>query len=88
MTIVLSGNLLRFSDYVKEIEVDSATVDGALQGLVEQYPALKPVVFQPDGRIRGAHRLFHNGELIDIGDSGRALGPTDELSIVTAIAGG
>jgi sulfur carrier protein ThiS len=89
MTIVVSGNLMRFTEHHKEVEIQASTVHMALEALTTRYPSLRSVVFDGEGRVRGAHRLYLNGNavvdpnLVDIATSG-----ADELAIVTAIAGG
>ena len=88
MNIVLSGNLRRYTAFEGEVELDVASVSKALDALVEQFPDLKPVVYDADGKLRSVHRLYLNGDLLDIGDTDHALAPTDELGILTAIAGG
>lgn len=88
MTIVVSGNLRRFTGFESEVELDADSVPTALGQLVERFPQLRPVVLDSDGNLRQVHRLYLNGELLDRGDAGRALAPNDELGILTAIAGG
>lgn len=88
MTIVVSGNLRRFTGFESEVELDADSVPTALDQLVERFPQLRPVVLDSDGNLRQVHRLYLNGELLDRGDAGRSLAPNDELGILTAIAGG
>jgi molybdopterin converting factor small subunit len=88
MTIILSGNLRRFTSFEDEIELDSSSVIAALNTLTERYPDLRPVLFEPNGKARSLHRFYLNGEVLNIGDTDHPLKPTDELGILTAIAGG
>ena len=88
MTFVFSGTTLRFVDFQKEVEVDAQTIDGALAKLAERFPAVKPVLFDREGRLRSAHRLFFNSEMLVGSDLGKAIGAGDRLEVVTAIAGG
>ena len=88
MNVVLSGNLRRYTAFEGEVQLDAASVTEALDTLVEQFPDLKPVVYDADGKLRSVHRLYLNGDVLDIGDTDHDLEPTDELGILTAIAGG
>ena len=88
MNIVLSGNLRRYASFESEVQLESTTINEALDTLVEQFPDLKSVLLDADGKARAVHRLYLNGELLDIGDVDHNLEPTDELGILTAIAGG
>jgi molybdopterin converting factor small subunit len=88
MNIVLSGNLRRYTDFEGEVELDAASISEALDALVVKFPDLKPVIFDGDGNLRSVHRLFLNGDVLEAGDTNRDLAPTDELGILTAIAGG
>jgi len=88
MNVVLSGNLRRFTSFEGEVQVEATTVTEALDTLVAQFPDLKPVLYDANGKPRSVHRLFLNGEVLDVGDTDHNLEPTDELGILTAIAGG
>lgn len=89
MIVVVSGNLRRYTSFEQEVEVEASSLRGALDALLVRYPGLRPVLYDGDGKLRSVHRLFVNGELLDAGDDhDRALAPSDELGILTAIAGG
>ncbi len=88
MIVALSGNLRRYASFEGEVELDAASVSKALDALVEQYPDLKPVVYDADGKLRSVHRLYLNGDVLESGDKDHDLESTDELGILTAIAGG
>ena len=86
MRIILSGNLLRFSDFNREFDVDASTVHAGLSALVQQHPSLDGVLFDAERQLRGVHRLFLDGQQLDQLET--SVGAQSELSIVTAIAGG
>jgi molybdopterin synthase sulfur carrier subunit len=86
--VVVSGNLRRYTAFEQEVQVEASSLGAALDALVARYPELRPVLYDADGKLRSVHRLFLNGELLDVGYHDRALAPTDELGILTAIAGG
>jgi molybdopterin converting factor small subunit len=88
MNFRLSGNLLRFSEFKNEVQIDAPNVTQAILGLVEKYPLLGPVLLDGDKRMRRLHRVFLNGEQLDSGELDRPVGSTDEVTILTAIAGG
>jgi hypothetical protein len=88
MRIVVSGNLLRFSNFQKEIEIAAPTLERGLEQLVGRFPLLEPVLLDGGGRVRAVHRLFLNGDLLSRDELGREAGADDELTILTAIAGG
>jgi hypothetical protein len=88
MNFVLSGNLLRFSNFQHEVQIEGPTIEGAIHNLIAQLPDLKPVLLDGAGNIRKIHRVFANGDLITADEMKREAGPQDEVHIVTAIAGG
>ncbi len=88
MKFTMSGNLLRFCQFRHEIDVGGATIQEGMNELVAQCPDLRPVLFDAQGRLRQAHRLFHNGDMIAHDDVARPSAPGDEIAILTAIAGG
>ena len=88
MNIVLSGNLRRFASFEGEVQLEATTVAQALDALVERFPNLRPVLYDADRNPRSVHRLYLNGDLLDVGDTDHNLDPDDELGILTAIAGG
>jgi len=88
MKCSVAGNLLRFCDFHKEIEVPASSVQDGLLRLVETHPALRPVLFDGEGRVRGVHRMYLNGEVLPRNDLQRPVGAADALLILTPLAGG
>ena len=88
MRFLMSGNLLRFSNFQNEIDVNAPTIVEGLAKLCADCPLLEPVLFDGAGSLRQVHRLFLNGDALDRGDLDRAVSGGDELTILTAIAGG
>ncbi len=88
MKIVLSGNLRRYTDFEGEVEVDARSIPEALNALVQRHPDLQPVLFEGNGQVRSVHRLYLNGDVLEIDEMDRPLDADDELGILTAIAGG
>jgi molybdopterin converting factor small subunit len=79
---------MRFASYQKEIEIEASTIEDAFAALVTRFPDLRGVLFGADGKLRSVHRVFCNGDAVVGAPDQLALGPTDEISLVTAIAGG
>ena len=88
MKFKLSGNLLRFSDFRNDVTVEAETVSQGVKALCEQCPHLKQVLLDGDGKVRALHRLFLNGEQLMANEMDKATKRDDEVSILTAIAGG
>jgi predicted phage tail protein len=89
MKIRLSGNLLRFADHRRDISVEAKTLREGVHELVEQAPMLRAVLLDADGRVQRFHRFFINGEQLGRDDlDDRPVTECDELTILTAIAGG
>jgi hypothetical protein len=87
MMIKLSGNLLRFSNFQNEIEVNAPSVLAAIGLLADEFPLLRRVLLDPNGGPRASQRLFLNGGLLAPYDIDRPVGQADELSILTAVGG-
>ncbi len=88
MRFILSGNLLRFSDFRKEISIPAPTLGEGLQQLTRQHPQLRPVLVDGEGQLRGVLRVFLNGQQLEPVLLEHALGEGDEITLLTAIAGG
>lgn len=88
MKILLSGNLRRYAAFENEIEVEASNVSTAVQRLVERFPELNRVLYDAEGKFRAVHRLYLNSEVLASGDTERLTVASDELGILTAIAGG
>ena len=93
MKVVLSGALLRFADHTKEVTVEARTLTEGIERLTTQFPRLKPVLLDGDGRVRLTHQLFLNGEQVARGEYTVGAAPLpvaeqDTLFVLTAVAGG
>jgi hypothetical protein len=81
--------LYSYVNYNRNLQYPAAsTVADALDRLVGDYPRLRPVLFDGDGKLRHAHQLLINDEQIDRNGMSMGLQPEDELTVLTAIAGG
>jgi len=88
MNIVLSGTLQKFAQYQREHSVDAWTIQEGLDHLVKAYPALGTALYNGEGELRRAHIIFLNGNQVPPEQLSDRVGETDELEILTAIAGG
>lgn len=72
-----------------EVTVNGGTVASALSSLIEQYPALKPHLFNEQGELRPFVNLFlgeHNVK--DLQGLDTPLSEDDRLILIPSIAGG
>lgn len=88
MKITLSGNLLRFSKFQREIDIPAPTVADGIARLCGEIPQLRPVLLDGAGQLRKVHRLFVNQDQLMNDELARPVGANDEVMILTAIAGG
>ena len=88
MMVRVSGALLRFTDYRRVITVTAPTVAAGLTELAEQFHPLRPVLFDREGRVRAAHKIFLNGEQLETGQLTRSATDTDSLDLLLAVSGG
>jgi hypothetical protein len=88
MRFVLSGNLLRFAEFQREVAVEAGTINEGIAALATRFPALRRVLLDGQDDVRRIYRVFLNGEPLGHEDLGRAASATDEISLITAIAGG
>jgi molybdopterin synthase sulfur carrier subunit len=67
-----------------------ATLNNALQAIMNRYPGMDQVLLDDGGRVQPFIRVFHNGrDTIDIEKAlALPLDPGDRLDIFPAIAGG
>jgi molybdopterin converting factor small subunit len=88
MKFQFSGNLLRYLDYHREIEVEGSTVTEGIGNLVESYPDFRRIIHNSEGDIRLIHRFFLNGALLDPSGVDDPVKSGDVVTVLTPIAGG
>ena len=88
MNVTFSGTLLRFINFQKNISLDANTVNEALSQVVSQHPKARPVLYDGDGKVRQVHQIFVNGTQYHVSDFDQTLNPSDQMDVLTAIAGG
>jgi molybdopterin converting factor small subunit len=88
MRILLSGNLRRYTAYEDDIEVEASSVSSAIRCLAERFPDLKRVLYDAEGKLRSVHRIHLNSEVLAPEHIDDPTKSSDEIGILTAIAGG
>jgi len=90
MPIVRFPALMKFYvDNQLEFPVDAATVAELLDALIERYPALKPHLFEPTGKLRRHFNIFVNGEHIrELNGMDTPLEADDKVILMVSAAGG
>jgi hypothetical protein len=70
--------------------IEAGTGREGLDTLLSQYPALREVLLDSARRVRGVHKLFLDGEPLELdpGSLHCTVGADSEVAVVTAIAGG
>jgi sulfur-carrier protein len=89
VTVKIPTPLRRFAKERVELAVDASDVGGALEGLLTEFPALRPQILGENGNVRSFVNLFLNGEDVRFLDGPKTpLEDGDTLAIIPAIAGG
>jgi hypothetical protein len=88
MKIRITGIMLNYVGYRKDLECDATTLGGALDQLCADVPVVRPIIFTGAGTVSRVHRLVLNGELINNDALDHPLRPDDVLELITATAGG
>ena len=72
-----------------EVTVNGGTVASALDSLVQQYPAIKPHLFNEGGSLRPFVNLFvGQSNIKDLQGLETTLSENDRLMLIPSIAGG
>jgi adenylyltransferase/sulfurtransferase len=88
-TIRIPTPLRSYTQGEKELEIQGSTVGEALQALGEQYPAVKPHLFDEEGELRSYVNLYLNDDDIrSLAGANTPIEPGDKLMIIPSIAGG
>lgn len=88
MNFELTGILLRAADNNRSVTVDATTLDGAVAQLADTFPSMRRILLDNGGKLRKAHRVVLNGELVAHPDIAMPLGHDDRIEFFTAVAGG
>jgi len=90
MTIYIPTPLRLYAGGQDAVEVDAATVAGALDALTEAHPELRNHLFTAEGKLRAFVNLYLNDEDVRYlpEKEETAVQAGDTLSIIPSIAGG
>jgi molybdopterin converting factor small subunit len=88
-TLLIAPPLRYYVDKQSEVVVDAQTVGGAIQALVQIYPALKGHLYKDENILRAHVLLFLNGENVkDFQGLDTPLNVDDKLRVFMAVVGG
>jgi molybdopterin converting factor small subunit len=90
MTIFIPTPLRPFAAGKDAVEVDAATISGALESLTQAHPDLRKHLFTGEGKLRAFVNLYLNDEDVRYlpAKEATAITAADTLSIIPSIAGG
>jgi molybdopterin synthase sulfur carrier subunit len=87
-TVSFTSALQRFLD-APSMQVDGATVGGALNAVFAQRPALRSYVLDDQGAVRRHVVIYINGDVLrDRTHLSDAVGAQDEIYVFQALTGG
>ena len=88
-TLKIPTPLRAYTNGQAEISVNGGTVASAMDSLIQQYPALKPHLFNEAGTLRPFVNLFvGESHIKDLQGLATTLGENDRLMLIPSIAGG
>jgi molybdopterin synthase sulfur carrier subunit len=90
MKIHIPTPLRAYTGGQETVGVDAGTVQGALDALTAEFPALRQHLFTAEGKTRSCVNIYLNDDDVRYlpEKEGAAVGAADELTIIPSIAGG
>ncbi len=89
LILKIPSPLRTYTNGQAEVSVSGGTVASALDSLIQQYPAIKPHLFNEAGTLRPFVNLFVGASNIrDLQGLETTLGENDRLMLIPSIAGG
>ena len=82
------GGLHRLTSGQATVKVEGNTVGQCLEGLVKQFPKIKPQLFDKQGKLHNYVEIYVNQESAYPEELAKAVRDGDELHITMIIAGG
>jgi molybdopterin synthase sulfur carrier subunit len=81
--------LRQHTDGQTEVELDGSTIGEVLESLTTAHPETRPQLFGEDGELNRFVNVYLNDEDVRVlGGLGTAVGETDTVMILPAMAGG
>lgn len=88
-TVRIPPTLRPAASGAKALDVDGATVGDVLAALVAAHPAIRASVLADDGSLNRFVNVFVNGtDVRHLDDLATAVGPSDTVLLLPAMAGG
>jgi molybdopterin synthase sulfur carrier subunit len=88
-TVLIPSPLRRLTGGQARVEIAASTVGELLHRLDAQHPGVRSYLFDDAGALRAYVTVFVNQtEIRDAGGLQTPVGPTDEVAIIPAMAGG
>ncbi|QHB31027.1 MoaD/ThiS family protein [Yersinia canariae] len=91
MRFKLSGNLAKFTNYKKDLQIDidqPSTLTELMTRLISQWPELKEVIYDKELKFKKGYLVSLNGQKINPDEFHEPIKNNDCVDIFTAIAGG
>jgi molybdopterin converting factor small subunit len=89
ISIRIPTPLRAYTDGLKEVEIAGDTVGSAMDSLANQYPGVRPHLFDEQGILRSYVNLFVNDDDIrNLEGPDTPITEQDRLMIIPSIAGG
>ena len=87
--VLIPTPLRQFTGRQDAVAASGATVGEVLDSLTAQFPELRKQIFTDDGKLRSFVNVYLNDEDIRFAQGkGTPVKDGDEISVITAIAGG
>jgi molybdopterin synthase sulfur carrier subunit len=81
--------LRQHTDGQTEVELDGSTIGEVLESLTTAHPETRPQLFGEDGELNRFVNVYLNDEDVRVlGGLGTAVGETDTVMVLPAMAGG
>lgn len=89
VTVRIPGLLTRFTDGQRECALEADTVNGSVDALVLEHPALEPHLLHPCGGLRPHLQLYLNNRTVRWNDEqAMAVSDGDLVEVFQAVSGG
>ncbi|GAA2227145.1 MoaD/ThiS family protein [Streptomyces nogalater] len=88
MFFIFNGILRQAADNRRSVRIEATTLQDALAELTSRFPNMRRLLLDNSGKLRQAHRLSLNGQILDLSENTLTLSEEDHIEFFTAIAGG
>ncbi|MBM3157600.1 MAG: MoaD/ThiS family protein [Chloroflexi bacterium] len=86
--VKVSSLLRKYTNWQEFVEVEGRTPLECLHAIEKQFPSIKRLLYDKQGKLRPQFWFFVNGQKINAGELTSPLKDGDELMILLAISGG